>query len=92
MIRWGQSLHAFKLLVDSNRNYSLSDILGSYARVMNGYHEARKTLPPLYQEILDLVFASVRFGVNASNQLGSEAIKHNLGRIGLTENEKLNTF
>lgn len=85
--------HAFTSIIAASKTYGMVDLLGNYARVMKGYRSARDGLPTDYQEILDLVFSSVRFEPNQNLALGPVGIKSLLKRIGTSENpEELNDF
>ncbi len=82
------SAHAFTSVMYANKSYGMTDILGNYARTMKQYQAARDGLPPDYQVILDLVFATVRFETNQNIALGPIGIRSLLKRFG-TEGESL---
>ncbi len=92
MKRFGQSLMALKIRVDSSSRYSMTDLLSSYAKVMKAYHAVRGRLSEHDQKVLDLAFASTRFQVVGFNIIGEEEIKQALTRIGIDSKGGLNTF
>lgn len=92
MQRFGQSLMALKIKVDSNRYYSMSDLLSPYVKIMNAYQTVRAKLPSREQLVLDLAFASARFQVIGFTLIGVDEIKSKLLRIGVKSDGELNEF